>query len=52
MRIPGPCRHRRAVDELASAYQSFYASNGSKAAKARVSAARAEVNSFCPGAAP
>lgn len=41
---------RRAVDNLAAAYQSFYATNGAAPAKAAVSRAGAAVDRLCPGA--
>jgi hypothetical protein len=38
-----------AITKLASAYQSFYASNGSKATKAGIAVASHEVDKICPG---
>ena len=38
-----------AIGKLASAYQSFHASNGSKVAKAGVAFAAHEVDQICPG---
>jgi hypothetical protein len=40
-----------AVDDLASAYQKFFSSNGASAAKQAVSKASHSVNHICPGAA-
>jgi hypothetical protein len=45
-------RLRAAIGKLASAYRTFFDSNGSSsAAKLAVAAASKQVNSFCPGAA-
>jgi hypothetical protein len=40
-----------AIDELATAYQEFYSSNGDKVAAKAVSKASDKVNAICPGAA-
>jgi hypothetical protein len=40
-----------AIDDLATAYQEFYSSNGDKAAAKAVSKASDKVNAICPGAA-
>jgi hypothetical protein len=43
---------RTAIGRLASAYEAFFASNGSSAAaKQAVASASKQVNAFCPGAA-
>jgi hypothetical protein len=43
---------RAAIGKLASAYRTFFDSNGtSSAAKLAVAAASKQINSFCPGAA-
>jgi hypothetical protein len=48
---PDPALHA-AIDELAGAYQQFFASNGkSSSAKEAVSVASKKLNSICPGAA-
>jgi hypothetical protein len=48
---PDPALHA-AIDELARAYQQFFASNGkSSSAKEAVSVASKKLNSICPGAA-
>ncbi|MGB7051209.1 MAG: hypothetical protein WBG41_06550 [Acidimicrobiales bacterium] len=39
------------VDDLATAYQEFYSSNGDKVASKAVSKASDKVNAICPGAA-
>jgi hypothetical protein len=39
-----------AIARLASAYQTFYADNGTKAANALVTSAGDRVDKFCPGA--
>jgi hypothetical protein len=40
-----------AIDDLATAYQEFYRSNGGKSAATAVSRASDKVNAICPGAA-
>jgi hypothetical protein len=48
---PDPALHA-VIDELAGAYQQFFASNGkSSSAKEAVSVASKKLNSICPGAA-
>jgi hypothetical protein len=42
---------QRDIDALASAYESFYKTNGSAGANKAVNAASAKVNTICPGAA-
>jgi hypothetical protein len=42
---------KRAIDDLASAYQQFFRTNGGSAATHAVSRAAANVNAICPGAA-
>ncbi|MFZ0667783.1 MAG: hypothetical protein WAM97_18700 [Acidimicrobiales bacterium] len=42
---------QRAVDNLASAYEEVYKTNGSKAANDAVTQASNRVNAICPGAA-
>lgn len=42
---------RAAIDDLATAYQDFYSSNGGKGAAKAVSEASDKVNAICPGAA-
>ncbi len=42
---------REAIDQLASAYESFVASNGSRSSKSAVDVAVDKVNAICPGVA-
>jgi len=41
---------QQAIDRLASAYQTFYDDNGTKAAEQTVNTASKTVNDLCPGA--